>query len=265
MKLDVRGVSFSYDDKSVLKDVSFSASDGEIIAILGPNGVGKSTLFKCILGFLKPQKGSVEIDGRDVLSLSEKERALAAAYIPQSFNPVFNHSVLETVMMGAASRLPLFSTPGKEERETALSLIEAMGIKDISSRGTRKISGGEKQLMLLARSLMQKARILIMDEPTSSLDFANSHRVMRKVRDLSKEGYTIIFSTHSPSLASLYSTSIIALKDGTILKKGTVDEIMNSEMLSSLYSFPIAVASVMIGGEKHFVCVPEKEGGYGQA
>lgn len=202
MTLDVRNVSFSYEDKTVLENVSFSASGGEIIALLGPNGVGKSTLFKCILGFLRPQSGSIEIDGRNVLSLSDRERALMTAYIPQSFNPVFNHSVLETVMMGAASRLPLFSPPGKKERRMAEELIEAMGISQIKGRGTRKISGGEKQLMLLARSLMQEAEILIMDEPTSSLDFANSHRVMRKVKELAERGYTIIFSTHSPSLAS---------------------------------------------------------------
>lgn len=264
MTLDIKNVSFSYEDKAVLKNVSFSAGGGEIISILGPNGVGKSTLFKCILGFLKPQKGIVEIDGRDVLSLTDRERALSTAYIPQSFNPVFNHSVLETVMMGAASRLGLFETPGKEERRRAEELIGAMGIAGISSRGTRKISGGEKQLMLLARSLMQEAEILIMDEPTSSLDFANSHRVMRKVKELSQRGYTIIFSTHSPSLAALYSSSIIALKDGTVLRKGTVDEIMTGEMLSTLYSFPIMTASVKIGGEEHFVCVPQKEGCGGQ-
>ncbi len=264
MTLDIKNVSFSYEDKRVLNDVSFSASGGEVIAILGPNGVGKSTLFKCILAFLKPQTGTIEIDGRNVLSLTDRERSRSMAYIPQSFNPVFNHSVLETVMMGAAGRLSLFETPGKEERRRAAELIEAMGIGAIKTRGTRKISGGEKQLMLLARSMMQEAEILIMDEPTASLDFANSHRVMRKVKELSEEGYTIIFSTHSPSLAALYSTSIIALKDGSILKKGSASEIMTGEMLSSLYSFPIVTASVEIGGEEHFVCVPQKEGEGGQ-
>ena len=265
MKLDVRNVSFAYDDKSVLSNVSFSAQDGEMIALLGPNGVGKSTLFKCILGFLKPQKGSVEIDGRAVQSLSDRERALCTAYIPQSFNPVFNHTVLDTVVMGSANSLSLFETPGRDEREKASLLIDQMGIGEIKDRGTRKISGVERQLMLLARSLMQDAKILIMDEPTASLDFANSHRVMRKVRELADNGYTVIFSTHSPSLAALYSTSIIALKNGTVLKKGSVGDIMTGEMLSSLYSFPIVTASVRIGDEEHFVCVPEKGSGNGQA
>ncbi len=264
MKLDVTNVSFSYDDKSVLKSVSFSASDGEMIALLGPNGVGKSTLFKCILGFLKPQEGIVEIDGRSVQSLSDRERALCTAYIPQSFNPVFNHTVLDTVMMGSASSLSLFSPPGKEEKKKASLLIDEMGIGNIKDRGTRKISGGERQLMLLARALMQDAKILIMDEPTASLDFANSHRVMRKVRELADRGYTVIFSTHSPSLAALYSTSIIALKNGTVLKKGGVGEIMTGDTLSSLYSFPIVTASVKIGDEEHFVCVPEKGRNDGQ-
>ncbi len=259
MKLEVKSVFFSYGGKNVLSDVSFSTSDGEIIAVLGPNGVGKSTLFKCILGFLKPQSGSVEIDGSPVLSLTERERALRTAYIPQSFNPVYNHTVLDSVMMGSANRLSLFAVPGEEERRRAEELILEMGIEDIMERGTRNISGGERQLMLLSRALMQNASILIMDEPTASLDFANSHRVMRKVKELSKKGYTIIFSTHSPSLAALYATEIIALRDGSVLKKGSVEEIMTGDMLSSLYSFPIITGRVEIDGEEHFVCVPRRD------
>jgi iron complex transport system ATP-binding protein len=259
MKLEVSGISFTYGEKNVLDDVSFTAGDGEVIALLGPNGVGKSTLFKCILGFLRPQKGSITVDGRKIPDLTDREKARYLAYIPQSFAAVFNHTVLDTVMMGSASRLSVFDVPGEDDRKKALSLLDAMGIAELSERGTKKISGGERQLMLLARSLMQNARILIMDEPTASLDFANSHRVMRKIRELSGEGYTVIFSTHSPSLAALYSTSIIALRDGRILRKGSVDEIMTSELLSSLYSFPINTASVSIEGEEHFVCVPKRE------
>ncbi len=264
MRLSVNSLSFTYGGNYVLNNVSFSAGDGEVISVLGPNGVGKSTLFKCMLGFLKPQKGSVEIDGVAVLSLPERERALKIAYIPQSFHPVFNHTVLDTVMMGSANKLSLFSVPGENERKKAEKLIIEMGIGEIMLRGTRNISGGERQLMLLSRALMQDAKILVMDEPTASLDFANSHRVMRKVKELAKMGYTIIFSTHSPSLAALYSTSIIALKDGSILKKGNVDEIMTGEMLSSLYSFPIVTTSVVLDGEEHFVCVPRKDSCDGQ-
>lgn len=259
MKLEVSSVSFTYGEKNVLDDISFTAGDGEVIAVLGPNGVGKSTLFKCILGFLKPQKGSITVDGTKIAELTDRERARMLAYIPQSFAAVFNHTVLDTVMMGSASRLSLFDMPGEEDRRKAEDLLSQMGIASLGERGTKKISGGERQLMLLARSLMQDARILIMDEPTASLDFANSHRVMRKVRDLSKDGYTIIFSTHSPSLAALYSTSIIALRDGRILRKGPVSEIMTSDLLSSLYSFPINTASVTVDGEEHFICVPKKE------
>ncbi len=259
MKLEVSHVSFTYGEKNVLDDISFTASDGEVIALLGPNGVGKSTLFRCILGFLKPQKGSVTVDGRRIADLPDRERARMLAYIPQSFSAVFDHSVLDTVMMGSASRLSLFDVPGEDERKKAVELLEAMGISSLSGRGVKKISGGERQLMLLARSLMQDAGILIMDEPTAALDYANSHRVMRKIRQLAEKGYTVIFSTHSPSLAALYSTSIIALRDGRILRKGSADEIMTSDLLSSLYSFPIKAASVLIDGEEHFVCVPKNE------
>lgn len=261
MKIEAKSVTFNYGDKDVLKDVSFTSDSGEIVAFLGPNGVGKSTLFKCLLGFLKPQKGEVLIDDKNVLSYSDRERAKAIAYIPQSFNPVYNHTVLESVLMGYANTIPLFSMPGEEEKKRAEAILSSMSILSLKDRGTKKISGGEKSLMLLSRALMQDAKILIMDEPTASLDFANSHRVMKKIVELKEKGYTIIFSTHSPLLATEYSTKIVALRDGKVLKEGSADEVMTSEMLSKLYSYPITVETIEIKGKKHFILVPGEENG----
>ncbi len=259
MRLDVESVSFSYGENEVLRDVSFSVKEGDVISLLGPNGTGKSTLFRCILGFLEPSEGCVKIDGRDVKNLSVREKALSVAYIPQSFNPVFNHSVLESVVMGSVNRISLFSSPGREEREKAMEILSSVGLGDKAGSGTRRISGGERQLMLIARALMQNARLIVMDEPTASLDYANTHKVMRMTASLADRGYAVIFSTHSPSLALLYSKRVIALKNGSVLSSGASEEVMTSDMLSSLYSFPILTAEVSAGGKKHIVCLPGEE------
>ena len=194
MKLSIEDLSFSYGENKVLKNVSFSSFGGEAIAVLGPNGVGKSTFFKCILGFLPFKRGKIEIDGRDVAKMSGKELSRYIAYIPQSSSPVFNHSVLDSVSMGLTNQMGLFSVPGEKERAKAMNALERLGIDKLAERGCMNISGGERQLMLIARAMVQDAKIIVMDEPTSSLDYGNSYRVMETIMSLTKEGYTILFS-----------------------------------------------------------------------
>lgn len=257
MNLTLNSVTFSYGEKDVIKDISFSIKKGEIVALLGPNGVGKSTLFKCILGFLKPKSGSITIDGREIFSLSDKERARYISYIPQSFHPVFNHSVLELVMMGLTSQMGVFDLPGEKEEKEAIKALEGMGILDLKDRGARKISGGESQLVLLCRAIVQKANLIIMDEPTASLDFANSHIVMDKIMNLSNDGYSVLFSTHSPELALTYATRIIALKDGKILKDVDKKESLDSQTLSTLYSFPLYLGKTEIRNKERYYCIAD--------
>ena len=157
MRLDVRDLSFSYGDDRVLKNVSFSSSGGEAVAVLGPNGGGKSTFFKCILGFLPIKKGKIEIDGRDVSQMGGKELSKLIAYIPQSSNPVFNHTVLDSVAMGLTNKMGLFSVPGEKERAKAMDALKRLGIEKLANRGCLNISGGERQLMLIARAMVQDA------------------------------------------------------------------------------------------------------------
>ena len=191
MRLDVRDLSFSYGENRVLNNVSFSSSGSEAIAVLGPNGVGKSTFFKCILGFLPIKNGKIEIDGKDVSLMKGRELSKYIAYIPQSSNPVFNHTVLESVAMGMNNQIGLFSVPGEKEREKAAAALDRLGILKLKDRGCLNISGGERQLMLIARAMVQNAKIIVMDEPTSSLDYGNSYRVMETIMSLSKDGYHI--------------------------------------------------------------------------
>lgn len=265
MKLDVNNLSFSYGLRSsrphengqrILKDVSFSAGDGEIIVFLGPNGVGKSTLFKCILGFLKPLQGEVLINGKNALSYKRQELSKILAYIPQSYSPVFNHTVLDSVLMGVTSQLGVFEMPSKEHVEKALEIMEELGIGKLADRGSMKISGGERQLMLLARAMVQDASLFVMDEMAANLDFGNSFRVMQRVLQLKEKGYTMLISTHNPDHAFRYASRVVAMKDGSIIADGKPDQVLNEEVMKQLYSIDVAVNTVNVGKSSYKVCTP---------
>ena len=256
MRLEVKDLSFSYGDNKVLDNVSFSSSGGEAIAVLGPNGVGKSTFFKCILGFLPIGKGKIEIEGKDVSIMKGKELSKYIAYIPQSSNPVFNHTVLDSVAMGMNNQIGLFSAPGEKEREKAAAALDRLGILKLKDRGCLNISGGERQLMLIARAMVQDARIIVMDEPTSSLDYGNSYRVMETIMSLSKDGYTILFSTHDPDAAMRYSDRVIAFYKGEIIRDGKPSTVLNTDVLSTLYSINVAIRNVRVREKEYSVCIP---------
>ena len=185
MQIDVQDLVFSYGGADVLQGVSFCADRGERIAVLGPNGVGKSTLFRCLLGFLEPKRGCVKIAGRDVQAYSRRALAAELAYIPQSYSPAFDHTVLDSVLMGLSAQLGTLEQPGPVQTRAAMQILTELGIDGLAGRGSMHISGGERQLMLLGRALMQNAHTLIMDEPTASLDYGNSFRVMQRIESLS--------------------------------------------------------------------------------
>ena len=256
MQLEVSDLFFSYDETDVLKSVSFCADRGERIAVLGPNGVGKSTLFRCLLGFLEPKRGSVKIAGRDVRDYSRRALAAELAYIPQSYSPAFDHTVLDSVLMGLGAQLGPFDRPSREQTDAALRILDELGIGALASRGCMRISGGERQLMLLGRALIQNAHTLIMDEPTANLDYGNSYHVMERVAQLGKDGYTVIFSSHDPNQAFRHATRVLALKDGSILADGPSAQVLTEPVLSALYGIPVAVRSVDIGGTACTVSLP---------
>ena len=240
MKIEVENLCFSYSKHQILKKLNFSATEGELIALLGPNGVGKTTFFRCLLGFLKPSDGTISVNGRDINKYSRKDLARQIAYIPQSYSPAFNHTVLDCVLMGVTSQLGIFETPDEKAKQKALGVLESLGMQDLAYKGCMKISGGERQLMLLARALVQDAGFLIMDEPTSNLDFGNTYRVMEKIKKIKEQGYTIMFSTHDPNLAVNYASRIIAMKDGKIIADGK-PETIDAEVFNSIYNVNVSV------------------------
>ncbi len=254
MSLEVKDLRFSYGEHEVLKGLSFSAEYGELLSVLGPNGVGKSTLFRCVLGLLKPQSGQCLIDGESTAGLSAKELASRIAYIPQSHYPTFNFSVMDMVLMGTTAQINAMSVPGKRQIRLAKEALKKLGIAHLARRGYTNISGGERQLVLIARAIAQQAKILIMDEPSANLDYGNRTRFMQTVKSLAGEGYAIIQSTHDPDQAFLYSDKVLAIHDGQVLAWGDPKETINSALISSLYGVQVEVCSLK--DDRMRVCVP---------
>lgn len=259
MSIKVQNLDFSYDRKrQVLNDISFTIDDGKMVCLIGPNGVGKSTLFKAILRLIHCYSGSIHIGGEDTSELSAVQMARKVAYIPQSSPVTFNYSVFEMVLMGTTAGMSMFSAPGKKEKQTAEEAMEKLGIGDLKNRGFSYISGGERQLALIARALCQQSRVLIMDEPTANLDYGNATRVMQQIKDLSCSGYTIIQATHQPDQAFMYADEVMAMKEGKIIAQGEPREIITKELVEELYGVQVEIESLYDDSLR--VCVPVKPG-----
>lgn len=251
--ISVRNLSFSYGSHRVLEDISFDASPGEMLCILGANGAGKSTLFKCILGLLKGYKGSVTVDGRPLEGMSAKEKALIIAYIPQATRPAFAYNVMDMVLMGTTARMQGMMSPGTDERALATEALRRVGIEHLAERDYTKISGGEQQLVLIARALAQGAKILIMDEPTSSLDYGNQVRTQQQLRGLVEEGYTIIQSTHNPEQTFSYADRVLCIKDGRVYAEGRPEDVMDEKLIKDIYG--IDTKAIDVGNDRFYTAV----------
>lgn len=233
--LSVKSLSFRYPNREVLKQISFSLGEGELVFLLGANGAGKSTLFSCILGHLPGWTGEIELEGRSAAFMTPRELAKTMAYIPQSHHPTFSYSVEDMVLMGTTHTLPLFGAPGERERGVAREAMESIGISHLAPRDFQELSGGEQQMVLIARALAQQGKVLIMDEPTSNLDYGNQIRVLELVRRLAQQGYTVLLSCHDPQLALLYGDRVIALHGGEIVADGPPEQAVTPELLRTLY------------------------------
>lgn len=237
--ITVNDLSFAYDRAEVLKNVNCTAESGCITALLGANGAGKSTLFKCILGLCNGYKGKILCGDTDISTLNQRQKAKIIAYIPQSHHPVFSYSVFDMVMMGTAHRVSTLSSPNTSEIEMTNAALDKIGISHLAHRGFLQLSGGEQQLVLIARALVQNTKILLMDEPTSSLDYGNQLRVLERTRELKNEGYTILMSSHNPQHVLTYSDRVIAIKDGKVIAQGNTSEILNKELIKNLYNIDV--------------------------
>jgi iron complex transport system ATP-binding protein len=256
--LQTERLSFAYGQKRTLIDISFRLDKGDLIALVGPNGVGKSTLFRCLLGFMRGYTGKVLVAGEDLRTLSSRSLARAIAYIPQSTAQVFDFTVLELTLMGLTSRLSHFKTPGKKETAEAMEVLEGLGIVHLAYRGCGQISGGEYQLALMARALLQKAQVLLMDEPTANLDYGNQFRVMQRVSALAADGLAVIFSAHDPNQVLYHAKRALVLADGRLKADGPPSEVLGAKTLEALYGIEVKRFVLNEEGREMMVCLPWK-------
>lgn len=225
-------VSFRYGfcGEWILRDFSCAFPGGEIVAVLGPNGRGKTTLLRLLLGLLKPVEGRIRFDGR-------------VGYVPQVSSPVFDYKVLEMVVMGRAADIGLFSAPGEKDYRYAMEALERLGIADLAGTGYACLSGGQRQLVLIARALVSNPCCLVLDEPTSALDFRNQDVILTTLKQLAAEGLAIVMTTHAPHHALHVADKVLVLEEATRTFYGAPDEIMTNERLHHLYGLELKTLS----------------------
>ena len=247
MRLEARRLAFGYPGHPVGAQADLGVDRGEVLALLGPNGSGKTTLFKTLLGLLPPQGGDVWIAGQRLASLSRRRIAHHLAYVPQAHAPPFPFSVRDVVLMGRTARLKPFAQPTAQDHEVAQAALDTLGIAMLAAHDYTRISGGQRQLALIARALAQEADVLIMDEPTASLDFGNQARVLAHVAQLKSRGLAIVLSTHDPDHALSVATRVALLEGGRILADGKPEAVVTSASLSRIYGVPVGVERLASG------------------
>ena len=219
----------------VLEGVSMDIDHGMVMCVLGRNGAGKTTLFRTVLGVNPVLGGRIELDGRNIAEISRSEIAKRIAYVPQSHNPPFPFSVREIVEMGRTAHMKLYSTPSKTDREKSERAMEMMGIETLADRPYTEISGGERQLVLIARALAQESDYLIMDEPSANLDYGNQVRVMELVLSLAEAGKGIMLTTHYPDQVFMAGSMCTVIKSGSEFITGRTEEILTEKTLKDIY------------------------------
>ena len=237
--ISAQNLSIGYPDRLVGSGLDISVAQGEVLALLGPNGGGKTTLLKTMLGLIVPRAGSVHLSGRPLHDLPIAERARMIGYVPQVHQGTFAFSVETVVLMGRIAHGSLFAAPSARDREISLMMLERLGIAALAQRPYTEISGGERQLVLLARALAQEPAFVVLDEPTASLDFGNQGKVMREIRKLADAGLGVLFTTHDPNHAMRVATRVYLLRGGKCLVDGPVADVLTVAQLEALYAAPV--------------------------
>lgn len=259
MILEVNRAGFAYPGaQDVFSDISFSLADREVLCILGPNGIGKSTLIRCLANLYLLCSGSIRLFGKEMAGLPQVEIAKKIGYVPQAHEIVFPFTVRDFILMGRAPHLTVFSSPGKGDCEIANEKMRLVGIEKIAGKPVNEISGGEYQLAVIARALTQEPAVLLLDEPTSHLDFGNQIRVLEIIDRLADRGLSVVMSSHFPDHAFLASNSVAIMKNGTFMAYGLAEEVVTEENLKQTYGVDVSIAySPHVA--RH-ICVPHRSG-----
>lgn len=252
----LRDVVCGYGGRVVVRDFSAEIVSGRILCLLGPNGVGKSTLFKSMLGLLPLLGGSIDIDGRPIGRISRAEFARLVGYVPQGQHNPFAFSVVDVVLMGRTARLGRFGRPGRADVEKAHEVLCLLGVGHLAGCSFTELSGGERQLVMIARALAQEPAFVMLDEPTSNLDFGNQARVLREVRRLAADGMGVVMTTHSPDHAFLCDGDVVLLKRGDDFLAGPAADVLTERHLTEAYGVEVAIAHGRVGARTVRYCHP---------
>ncbi len=253
MRLEATDLSYGYPEHPVGAGVSLSIVPGEVICLLGPNGCGKTTLFKTLLGLLASQGGRISLDGDELTHLSRTEIARRVAYVPQAQAGIFPYNAIDIVVMGRTAHGSLFSGPTTEDRSLAQQALDDLGIGALAMRDITRLSGGQRQLVVVARAIAQAAPLIIMDEPTASLDFGNQVVVLQKIRQLADRGIGVLLSTHDPDHAFAVATRVALMQEGKVIAAGAPAEVLTPERLRDVYSVDVTIERLADG---RTVCSP---------
>ena len=243
--LEVQNLTFGYRrSQAVLHGITFAVPPGSITAVLGPNGAGKSSLLYVILGLLHPWAGEIRFFGKPAAAYSRRALSRTVGLVPQREHVPFAFRVEEYVLLGRSPHLGLLAQPDQADLAAVNAALARLGIAHLREREVASLSGGEHQLVLIARALVQEATIVLMDEPSAHLDLGNKHHILTLMQRLAAEGHTLILSTHDPHIAALVADRVLMLRHGEVLFFGTPQEALTAERLTALYGTPLRVVHV---------------------
>lgn len=252
--IEIENAEFSYNGREkIFQDINLSVGKGEVLCILGPNGTGKTTLIKCLNCLLRLNSGNIFLSGEDIYSFNKTDLARQIGYIPQGHSPVFPFTVLDVVLMGRAPHLDSMSSPSKKDYLIAQECLEKLNMAHMSDKPYTELSGGEKQLIFFARVLAQKPDILLLDEPTSHLDFGNQMRTLNLINKMAESGFTVVMSSHFPDHAFISADKVAIMKDCHIIDYGTPNEVITEKNLEKAYNIGVKIMDLE---EERKICIP---------
>jgi iron complex transport system ATP-binding protein len=261
--LEARGLAFGFRDRIVGQALDARFAAGEVTTLLGPNGSGKTTLLRTLLGVLAPQGGCVTLEGRDLAQWKPRERSARLAYVPQETASAFDFTVAELVGMARIARRGVFASPSRADVDATHACLDRLGIDALAERPMHALSGGERQLVLIARAMATGATHILMDEPTANLDFANQSLILGQLARLARDGASVVFTTHHPDDGLRVADRALLLRGGKLLASGPAAGTINSENLSALYGCPVEVAELRSpGGGVDRFCIVRESGAF---
>lgn len=241
MIYEVENITYQYpsSERKVLDEASVQLKEGEILSILGPNGAGKTTLLNCMAGLLTPSGGRIKLCGQDIHKMKPKDIAGTVGYVPQIHTPAFDYKVIDFVLMGRAPKTGIFSKPSHEDETYCMDVLDSMQIANLADKSYREISGGERQQVLIARAIVQEPRAILFDEPTAHLDYGNQYRVLKRIKKMAEEGFSVIITTHNPDHALLLGDKTAIVDKRGKITQGNSSEIITEETLRRVYDTDI--------------------------